>query len=171
MAVWDPWHNSDHYLVLGCLCSAPLMEHTKYLGRNRRPPLCPPTTLTREDRIFAELQRAIPKPKVREARKKAWISVDMWRLIDERVSAQRDIARDQSHIRRLSRAINVRLKEGRSRRTEEAGEEVERSLRADTPLYKEEWHWMKGWYQATFDCAPLPARVTLDRITAEWVDL
>ena len=30
---------------------------------------------------------------------------------------------------------------------------------------------MKGWYQAAFDFAPPPARVTLERITAEQVDL
>ena len=24
VAVWDPQHNSDHYLVLGCIRSAPL---------------------------------------------------------------------------------------------------------------------------------------------------
>ena len=30
---------------------------------------------------------------------------------------------------------------------------------------------MKGWYWAAFDRAPPPARVTLDRIIAEWVDL
>ena len=29
--VWYPRHNTDHYMVLGCLCSAPEREHTKYL--------------------------------------------------------------------------------------------------------------------------------------------
>ena len=24
VVIWDPQHNSDHYLVIGCLCSAPL---------------------------------------------------------------------------------------------------------------------------------------------------
>ena len=28
----DPMHNSDHYMVLGCLRSAPLSEHSRYLG-------------------------------------------------------------------------------------------------------------------------------------------
>ena len=37
--VWDPRHNSDHYLVLGCLHSAPLSEHLEYLRRRKRLPL------------------------------------------------------------------------------------------------------------------------------------
>ena len=43
----DPRHNSDHYLVIGCLCSATLIEHTEYLVRRMWIPLRPPTTPTR----------------------------------------------------------------------------------------------------------------------------
>ena len=32
VSVRDPWHNSDHYMVLDCLPSASLMEHKRYLG-------------------------------------------------------------------------------------------------------------------------------------------
>ena len=39
ISIRDPRHNSDHYLVLGCLRSAPLIEHSKYLGRSKRIPL------------------------------------------------------------------------------------------------------------------------------------
>ena len=31
----DPRHNLDHYLVLGCLRSAPLREHSEYLRRRK----------------------------------------------------------------------------------------------------------------------------------------
>ena len=117
VAVRDPRQNSDQYLVLGCLLSAPLREHTEYLGSRKRLPLWSPTTPTREDGLFADLKRAIPKPKSREARKNAWISAATWRIVDERVSARRDPARDQAHIQRLVRAINVSLKEDRRRQT------------------------------------------------------
>ena len=33
VSVRDPRHNSDHYVVLGFLCSYPLREHSEYLGR------------------------------------------------------------------------------------------------------------------------------------------
>ena len=54
-SVWDPRHNSYYYTILGCLFSATLREHITYLGRRTRLPLRPPTTLTREERIFADL--------------------------------------------------------------------------------------------------------------------
>ena len=93
-----PTDNSDHYLVLGCIRSAPLREHTKYLGRRTRLPLQPPTIPTREYGLFAALRRATTKPKAREARKNVWILADMWRLVDKRVSTRWDPARDQAHI-------------------------------------------------------------------------
>ena len=42
---------------------------------------------------------------------------------------------------------------------------------ADPPLIQEAWHRIKGWYKATVDCSPPPARVTLERITTERVAL
>ena len=39
LSVLDPRHNSEHYMVLGCLHSAPLREHPRYLGGRRWPPL------------------------------------------------------------------------------------------------------------------------------------
>ena len=42
MAVQDAWHNTDHYLVLGCLRGAPLAKHSHYLANKKRFPLKPP---------------------------------------------------------------------------------------------------------------------------------
>ena len=42
VAVRDPRHNSDHYMVLGCLPSAPPTEHKQYLGGRKRWPVRPP---------------------------------------------------------------------------------------------------------------------------------
>ena len=33
MSFWYAHHNTDHYLVLGCLRGAPAQEHMYYLGR------------------------------------------------------------------------------------------------------------------------------------------
>ena len=110
MAVRDPQHNSDHYLVLGCLRSAPLREHTKYLGQRTWLPLRPPTILMREDGLFVALQRAITKPKAREATKNAWILDDTLSFIGERVSVHQYPERDHALIQRLGQAINKSLK-------------------------------------------------------------
>ena len=40
MAVRDLQHNSDHYMVLGCLHGGSLRENSNYLGRRTRLPLC-----------------------------------------------------------------------------------------------------------------------------------
>ena len=128
VSVWDPRHNSDHYMVLGCLHSASLKEHARYLGGRKRPPLCPPTKVTREDKIFAALKRAVPKSRAQEARKKAWISATTWRLVDERVSARWDLAKYQALILRLDRTKRASLRTDRKRQAEQAGSEVEALL-------------------------------------------
>ena len=138
VSVRDPRHNSDHYMVLGFLCSAPLREHSRYLGGRKRIPLRQPTAPTKEDGIFAALQRAVSKPQAQDTRKNAWILEATWRLSDERVSVRRDHAKDQSLIRRLGCAIVARLKGDMRRREDEAGagSEVEDILGSDPPLHR-----------------------------------
>ena len=43
MSVWDPQHNTNHFMVVGCLCSAPEREHTRYIMGRRKMPLRPRT--------------------------------------------------------------------------------------------------------------------------------
>ena len=95
----------------------------------------------------------------------------MWRLIVKRFSARRDLAKDQALIRRLGRAIRASLKTERKRRVEDVGEEGEALFGSDSPLQREACHRIKRWYKDAFDRAPPPAWVTLDRITAERVEL
>ena len=57
------------------------------------------------------------------------------------------------------------------RRADAAGAEVEALVGADPSLIQEAWHRIQGWYKASVNSAPLPARVTLERITAERVAL
>ena len=42
---------------------------------------------------------------------------------------------------------------------------------SDPPLHREDRHLIKGWYKAAVDRALPPARVTLERVTVERVDL
>ena len=75
VAVREPRHNSEHLMVIGCLRRASPREHSRYLGHKMRILLLPPGcwTTTRADKIFAELQRAAPKPDKRSARHNSWI--------------------------------------------------------------------------------------------------
>ena len=157
MSVREPRHNTDHYMVLGCLRSAPERENAKYLTGRMKLPLQPPIKPTREDGIFATLRRAVPKPHTRERRMNEWISEETWRLVNERVSARQG-TRVQARIRRLSRAIAASLKGDRKIRVETAGEEVDTLLGAYPPNPKEAWRQIKGWYKAAFNRAPPRAR-------------
>ena len=89
VSVRDPRHNTDHFMVVGCLRSAPARAHARYIKGTRKMPLRPPMELTREDGIFETLRRAVPKPHEREKHKNVWIAEETWRLVDERVSARR----------------------------------------------------------------------------------
>ena len=65
-----------------------------------------------------------------------WILVDTWRLIDTRVSARQDPARDQGIIQRLSREIKVSLQVYHCRQEEAAGINIKAILASDPPLHK-----------------------------------
>ena len=119
---------------------------------------------------MAALKRAVPKPHARERRTNEWISEDRWRLINEKLSARQG-TRVQARIWRLSQAIATSIKGYRKRRLETAGEEVETLLGADPPNPRESWRRLKWWYKSAVNRAPPPARSTLERITAERVDL
>ena len=54
---------------------------------------------------------------------------------------------------------------------EDVGKDVEALPGEDPPNAKEAWRRMKGWYRASANRGPPPARATLERITAELVEL
>ena len=54
---------------------------------------------------------------------------------------------------------------------EDAGKDEEALLEGNPPNTKEAWRWMKRWYKAAVNRDPPPARATLERITAEPVEL
>ena len=61
VAVRDPRHNSDHYMVVGHLRSETAREHARYIKGRKKMPLKPPTEPTREDELFGDLRWAVPK--------------------------------------------------------------------------------------------------------------
>ena len=65
VSVRDPRKNSERYRILGCLLSATLRKHTKYLEQCMPLPLRTLTTLAREGGFLAVIRRLILKPKAR----------------------------------------------------------------------------------------------------------
>ena len=121
-------------MVLGCVPSASLTKHKRYLGGRGKLPLKSLTEPMREDDVFAALRRAVLKVRVREARINEWISTETWRLVDERVSARRDPAKVQAIKRRMGRAIKASLAADRRRHSDEVGAEVEALVGAGPPI-------------------------------------
>ena len=74
VAVRDPRYNSYHYMAVGLLKGGTASEHIRYIAERRRIPLKPPEQPTREDTLFGDLQRAVPKPQPQEQHRNAWIS-------------------------------------------------------------------------------------------------
>ena len=132
-----------------------MRDHIRYIAGRQRLPLKPPNEPTREDSLFGDQQRAVPKPQPREQHRNAWISEETWRLVDERVTMRRK-ARAWMGMRRLGRAIQASLKGDRRRRMEEVVSAVETLLKEDPPNAKEAWRRMKGWYQAAANRGPPP---------------
>ena len=89
LSVWDPRNNTEHFMVAGCLRRTPEQEHIRYIRGRRKSLLQPPTEPTREDGIFAALQKAVPKTHGRDRHKNKWILEERWRLVDARVSTRR----------------------------------------------------------------------------------
>ena len=62
VSVRDAQHNTDQYLVLGCLCRAEPAAHSRYLGKRTHFLIMTPAPPGKVDLMFTELQVAIPKP-------------------------------------------------------------------------------------------------------------
>ena len=71
VAVQDPRHNYDHYMVVGHLLGGTAREHARYIRGRRKMPLQPPKEPTREDDLFGDLRRAVPKPNERQKHRNA----------------------------------------------------------------------------------------------------
>ena len=129
-------------MVVGLLRGGTARDHIKYIAGRRRIALTPPKQPTREDTLFRDLRRAVPKPHSREQHRNAWVFDETWKLVDERVTVRRN-PRARTKMQRLDRAIQASLKGDGIRRVEEAGKAVEALLGEDPPNAKEAWRRMK----------------------------
>ena len=137
VAVWDAQHNTNHYLILGCLPGAAPAAHSHYLRKVTRSPIMPPSTLDRVSCMFAELQGGITSPPWREHHRQEWIWPETCSLINTRIVARRQM--DQQSSRALNRTIKAGLQEHMCRRAAEVVSVVEPLFASDPPLIQEPW--------------------------------
>ena len=65
VAVRDPRHNPDHYMVMGLLQGGTVREHIRYIAGRQRVPLTPPKQPTREDSLFGDPRVPMLLPRLR----------------------------------------------------------------------------------------------------------
>ena len=102
VAVQDPRHNLDHYMVLGCLMGEPAKDLTEYLRKARRLPLRPirRDLASASEKLFSDLNNNIPNNTLLERVRRAWISDETWADMDARVTSHRE--GDHRTIRKIS---------------------------------------------------------------------
>ena len=90
VSVQDLRHNYDHLMVMGYLRGASLREQLRYLGSRTFFLLRLPGQQTRAqvDKIFAELRSGVLNADKQVSCHNSWISAEMQRLVDERVSVR-----------------------------------------------------------------------------------
>ena len=81
-----PRHNTDKYMILGCLSGTTLRDNQQYLIWCMWIPLCPPKTSILEDTILMDLKRSVPKPSVSQKQRASFIYEETWQFFDARLS-------------------------------------------------------------------------------------
>ena len=134
ITVRDASHNTDHYLVLGCIRGAAPAAHFLYLGKRTSFPISPLATLDPGQVIphVCQDQESHTQAPWWEHHSQACISPETWSLIGTRIEAR--LWRDQQSFRPLTRTIKATLQGDWRRRAAKAGSEVESLLASDMPL-------------------------------------
>ena len=171
VAVRDLRHNSDHYMVLGCLRGDLEKELTYYLRKVCRFSLrkirC--RLASASDKLFSYLNTQIPKPPLHERVRRDWISDDMWAAMYARVTTLQEGG--QWTVRQLSRRIRAGLSTDWKRQVEEADCTIESLLVSDPPLVRWAWVRMRGWYRYSANRPPPPACLSLENLTVELAEI
>jgi hypothetical protein len=131
--------------------------------------LCKAGPRSETETIFEELQDAYEKPPPREIKANRWISNATWTLIDNRAMARKRGMLTQQSTRRWGRQIKASLNSDRIKRAANVATDIEAHLAAGD--LKEAWRCLKGWYTAASDRLPKPCHASMDKQTAEIVEL
>ena len=73
VAIRDPIHNTNHYMVMWCLCDMNPRDHQHYLGLRARLPLYTPKQPSHEDSLLISLRQVVTKTPERERAYASWI--------------------------------------------------------------------------------------------------
>ena len=169
MGIRDAGHNTDNYLVLGCLCGATPAAQSRYIRKRKSSPIKPLKTMDRVYRLFADLRGGIPKPHWREHLCQAWILPEPWRPINTRIAALRSGYQRNSRV--LSRIMKARIQENWHWRAVKVDAVVAFPLTYDPLLIQEVWIRVRGWYNDDVNSPLPPTRVDITTMMTDRVEL
>ena len=120
-------------------------------------------------KAFEGLKVTCEEPATTKAHWRDWMSDSTWLLIKQRTSLRRAGQLRQSEGRRMQRAIHTALKRDRAARTAQIGDSIVAEL-AEGNVHEAFRH-LKGWYREASETQARPCLQTMERQTAERVEL
>jgi len=175
VGIRDPRHfSTDHYMVVATYLAKPQRSHKKYLLGRKTFPLKLPKwgPLPKADALYEQLlDYWDPPPPSAKKTKPNWITQPTLQLMDARCSLRRNPRHNRTEARRLSRAINARLKLDRKARTEQAGAAIQAALDGPEPNMRQSYKILQAWYKHHGDRPPKPSRTDLQTLTTQFRDL
>jgi hypothetical protein len=110
----------------------------------------------------------IQAPNVNRQAKAPWISSATWKLIDARMSKNKNRSFLPGERQRLTRRIKRAINRDRKQRTVNAGEAIEQNLQAGR--LEAAWEIVQTWYKHTGDRPTKPTRLDLRTVTNAYKD-
>ena len=164
-------HASDHRAVIATIWGGNSRRMQRYRRKVARFPLRVPKVgpLPEHEQMFEELKATIEKPKARARPSNNWISSDTWALVDRRAALRHNGSLTQNEARSLGRQIGSSFAEDRKKRAKDAADEIALHLAGQD--LQEGWNVAKRWYRAASDVAPKPCYESMEKQTAERVEL
>jgi len=163
-------HATDHRAIVGRLWGGNQKWLDKYRRNVGKCPFRLPRTApyTLQEHLFQELKATVEKKAIRASPRNQWISQETWALVDRRAQLRSRGSLPGNNYA-LSRQIGASFARDRQRRAEDDAAEIGRLL-GEGDL-KEAWGIVKRWYRAASNRGPTPCRKTMEKQTAERVDL
>ena len=167
-------HNTDHRAVIGIFRGGWEGNLRRYRRKRRRFPIRLPKVGPHgePETAFQGLADSVTVPPVRQRSYNEWISQRSWDLIDQKAALRKTSRRGRlsgGRRARLGCRIGKSLRRDWRKRTEDAAAEVEGHLAKGE--IKEAWRLLKYWYREVEGRAPRPSLQTMEKQTAERVEL
>jgi hypothetical protein len=118
---------------------------------------------------FKKMKAECIEPAAKRQNCKDWVSNATWQLIKQRMSLRRAGQLCRNEASKMQREIKKALRVDRDTRTKSVGETITNKLAGGN--VQEAFRHLKGWYWSATNIQARPCFQTMDRQTAERIDL